>query len=104
MVTGNNFCIDYCNLSLNFVNYFVICFDNYHFICDNLIYYMNYSLIYCLGNPDFDGLNNFYFYFVNSFYFCCMMSSLLIIGIVSIPWVRLGTGSRNNFCCIGFRS
>ena len=68
MVTGNNFCIDYCNLSFNFVNYFVIFFDNYRLICDSLIYYMNYFLIDCWGNSDFDCLNNFYFYYVNSFF------------------------------------
>ena len=65
MVTGNNFCIDYCNLSFDFVNCFVICFDNYRLICDNLIYYMNYSLICCLDNSDFDCLNNIYFSYVN---------------------------------------
>ena len=68
VVTGNNFCNDYCNLSFDFVKYFVIYFDNCHLICDNLIYYMNYSLIYCVDNSDFDCLSNFYFYF------CCMMS------------------------------
>ena len=77
VVTGNNFCIDYCNLSFDFVNYFVICFDNYHLICDNLICYMNYSLIFCLNNSDFDCLNNFYLYYVNSFYICCMMSFVI---------------------------
>ena len=65
MVTGNNFCIDYCNLSFDFVNYFVICFDNYRLICDSLIYYMNYFLIDCSGNSDFDCSNNFYFYYVS---------------------------------------
>ena len=70
-MTGNNFCIDYCNLSFDFVNYFVIYFGNYHLICDSLIYYMNYFLIDCSGNSDF------YFYYVNSFYFCCMMSFVI---------------------------
>ena len=77
MVTGNNFCIDYCNLSFDFVNYFVICFDNCRLIYDSLIYYMNYFLIDCSGNCDFDCLNNFYFYYVNSFFFCCMMSFVI---------------------------
>ena len=77
MVTGNNFCIDYCNLSFDFVSYFVICFDNYRLICDSLIYYMNYFKIDCSGNSDFDCLNNLYFYYVNSFYFCCMMSFVI---------------------------
>ena len=77
MVTGNNFCIDYCNLSFDFVNYFGICFDSYLLIYDNSIYYMNYFLIYCLDNSDFDYQNNFYFYCVNSFYFCCMMSFVI---------------------------
>ena len=57
MVTGNNFCIDYCNLSSNFVNYFVICFDSYHLICDNSIYYMSYFVIYYWNSVYSLGLN-----------------------------------------------
>ena len=94
MVTGNNFCIDYCNLRFDFVNYFVICFDNYRLICDSLIYYMNYFLIDYSGNSDFNCLNNFYFYHVNSFYFCCMMSfvidywnSFYSLGLIG-NWIR----------------
>ena len=94
MVTGNNFCIDYCNLNFDFANYFVISFGNYHLTCDNLIYYMNYFLIYCLDNFDFDCLNNFYFYYVNSFYFYCTMNfvidcwkSVYSLGLIGI-WIR----------------
>ena len=77
MVTEINFCIDYCNLNIDFVNYFAICFDSYHLICDNSIYYMSYSLIFFLNSSDFGCLNNFYTYCLNSFYFCCMMSFVI---------------------------
>ena len=57
-VIGNNFYIYCCNLSVDFVNYFLTCFTNYHVIFDNLIYYMIYSVIY-LDNLYFDCLSNF---------------------------------------------
>ena len=77
MVIENNFYIDYYNLNVSFVNYFVICFDNYRLICDSLICYMSYFSIDCSGNSDFGCSNNFYFDYLNSFYFCYMMSFVI---------------------------
>ena len=71
MVIGNNFYNGYYNLDVDFVNYFVICFDNYCLVCYSLIYYMSYSLIDCSGNSGFGCLNN----------------SISIIGVVSISIV-----------------
>ena len=76
-VIWNNFYIYCCNLSFDFVNYFLICFGNYHLIFVNLIYYMSYSVICCLDNFDFDCLSNFFSYCLNSFCFYCTMSFVI---------------------------
>ena len=67
-VIGNNFYIYCCNLSFDFVAYFLTCFGNYHLIFGNSVYFSNYSVIY-LDNFDFDCLINFYLCYLNSFYF-----------------------------------